>query len=133
MGSLLDIGDGIADAPEPKVVPAGEEYKLRILDCRQDIDKNQHPYIMPRFDVDSEPHAKDFTCFIGLQHDEMDEKERFRARSDLRKFLEAFGLPTSGQLDIEDMKGKTGWAILGVKEDDQYGEQNTIRKFIAPK
>ena len=133
MGSLLDIGDDVAGAPEPKVVPAGEEYKIRILDCRQDLNKNQEPYIMPRFDVTSEPYAKDFTTYIGLVNDNMDEKEKFRARSDLRLFLECFGLPTSGQLDIDDMKGKTGWAILGVKEDDQYGEQNTIRKFIAPK
>jgi len=133
MGSLLDIGDGIANAPEPKAAPAGEEYKLRILNADQGIDKNQHPYILPRFDIADQPLSKDFTKFIGLRHDEMDEKEKIRAASNLRIFLECFGLPTSGQLDMQDMVGKTGWAILGIEETEQYGEQNYVKKFIAPK
>ena len=133
MGSLLDIGDDIANAPEPKVVPADEEYKLRIISAVQDIDKNQHPYILPRFDVADQPFSKDFTKFIGLPHSELDEKAMVRARSNLRIFLECFGLPTSGQLPIDDMIGKTGWAILGIEETEQYGEQNYVKKFIAPK
>ena len=133
MGSLLDIGDDIADAPEPKAIPAGEESKLRILDVRQDLNKNQEPYIMPRFDIADQPLSKDFSHYLPQVFEGMDEKDAVRARSNMRKFLECFGLPTSGQIDLEDAKGKTGWAILGLKEDDTYGEQNTIRKFIAPK
>lgn len=133
MGSLLDIGEGVADAPEPKAVPADEEYKLRIINIRQDLDKNQAPYLLPRFDLDGQPLSKDFTKFIGLPHSELDEKAMVRARSNLRIFLECFGLPTSGQIDTEDMVGKTGWAILGIEETEQYGEQNYVKKFIAPK
>jgi len=133
MGSLLDIGEGVDGAPEPKAVPADEEYKLRIIAVTHDMDKNQHPYLLPRFDIVDQPLSKDFTKFIGLQHDDMSEKERVRARSSLRVFLECFGLPTSGQLDVEDMVGKTGWAILGLEDNKQYGEQNYVKKFIAPK
>jgi len=133
MGSLLDIGEGVADAPEPKAVPADEEYKIRILSATQDMDKNQEPYFLPRFDIADQPLSKDFTKFIRIPHSGLDEKAMARARSQLRIFLECFGLPTSGQIDLEDMQGKTGWAILGVEETEQYGEQNYIKKFIAPK
>jgi len=131
MTSLLDID--VTDAPEPKVVPANEEYKLRIIDVTTDRDKNDEPYLFPRFEVVDEPLAKDFTKFLRLPHGELSEKELIRVRSDLRKFLEAFELPNPFKGDPTDMKGKTGWAILGVGEDEQYGEQNYIKKFIAPK
>jgi len=133
MGSLLDIGEGVADAPEPKTVPADTEYKLRIIDCRQELDKNEEPYILPRFEVVDEPLAKDFTKFLRLPHEGLDEKGKVRARSALRIFLEAFSLPTSGQIDLEDMKGKTGWGILGIEDNEQYGEQNYVKKFVQPK
>jgi len=133
MGSLLDIGEGVANAPEPKAVPADEEYKLRIISVTQDLDKNQHPYLLPRLDIAGQPLSKDFTKFIGLPHDELDEKQLIRARFNLRIFLECFGLPTSGQIDLENMVGKTGWAILGLEENEQYGEVNYVKKFIAPK
>lgn len=133
MGSLLDIGEGVADAPEPKAVPADEEYKLRIIGATQDNDKNQEPYLLPRFDIDGQPLSKDFTKFLRIPHSGLEEKDMIRARSSMRIFLTCFGLPTSGQIDLEDMKGKTGWAILGIEETEQYGENNYVKRFIAPK
>lgn len=129
--SLLDIDVG--DAQEPKVMPADEEYQIRIIDARTDIDKNGDPYMMPRFEVVDQPLAKDFTHFLRLPHKGMDEKSLNRYQWSLKVFLECFGLPTQGQLDVEDLKGKVGWAILGVKDDETYGESNTVKKFIASK
>ncbi len=131
MTSLLDID--VSSAEEPKVVPADEEYKLRILDATIDRDKNDEPYLLPRFEVVDEPLAKDFTKFLRLPHDGLNEKQLARAQWNLKLFLEAFDLPTKGRLDPEDLKGKVGWAILGIEDNEQYGEQNFIKKFIAPK
>lgn len=131
MTSLLDID--VTDAPEPKVVPANEEYKLRIIDATSDRDKNDEPYLLPRFEVVDEPLAKDFTKFLRLPHGELSEKQLIRVNSDIRKYLEAFELPNPFKGDPAEMKGHTGWAILGVGDDEQYGEQNYIKKFIAPK
>jgi len=131
MASLLDID--VSDAEEPKVVPANEEYKLRILDATSANDKNDEPFLLPRFEVVDEPLSKDFTKFLRLPHDDLNEKQLARAQWGLKLFLTAFELPTKGKVDPEDMKGKTGWAILGIEENEQYGEQNYVKKFIAPK
>lgn len=129
--SLLDID--VSGAQEPKTVEAGTECKLRIIDVRQDINKHNHAYFMPRFDVTDEPLAKDFTDYMEIPHDEMDAKTKARAEWKIRTFLEAFGLPISGSLNPDEWKGLTGWAILGVSTDDTYGEQNTVRKYVAGK
>ena len=129
--TLLDID--VTDAQEPKVVPADEEYELRIIDAKTDTNKDGNPYLLPRFEVVGEPLAKDFTKYIGLPHEEMDAKQLHRAKWALKSYLECFGLPTSGQLVVGDMVGLTGWGILGVEDNEQYGEQNYVKRFIARK
>jgi len=131
MSSLLDID--VDDAQEPKVVPADEEYELRIIDAKTDTNKDGNPYLLPRFEVVGEPLAKDFTKYLGLPHEEMDAKQLNRAKWALKNYLECFGLPTAGQLVVGDMVGSTGWGILGVEDNEQYGEQNYVKKFIVKK
>jgi len=131
MSSLLDID--VSGAEEPKVVAADEEYKIRVLDATSAIDKNGEPYLLPRFEVVDEPLAKDFTKFLRLPHDGLNAKQLARAQWALKLFLEAFDMPVKGQIDVEDLKGKTGWAILGVEDNEQYGEGNYVKKFIAGK
>ena len=126
--TLLDVD--VNDAQEPKVVPGDEEYELRILDVTIDNDKNGEPYMLPRFEVVDEPLAKDFTKFYRLPHQGLDEKQMNRAKWQIKILLETFSLPTSGSLPVEDMKGCTGWAILGVEENEQWGEQNYIKKLV---
>ena len=129
--SLLDIDT--TGAQEPKVIPAGSECKVRIIDVRHDTDKNGNPYLMPRFDIVDEPLAKDFTDFMGLSYDGQSEKEKERADWKVKTFLASFDLPDPYKGAPEDMQGHTGWAILGVKTDDTYGEQNTVRKYVTGK
>jgi len=131
MSSLLDIDVG--DAQEPKVVPADEEYELRIIDAKTDTNKDGNPYLLPRLEVVGEPLAKDFTKYIALPHEEMDAKQLNRTKWALKNYLECFGLPTEGKLVVGDMVGSTGWGILGVEDNEQYGEQNYVKKFIAKK
>jgi hypothetical protein len=33
----------------------------------------------------------------------------------------------------DDLVGLEGWIILGVKKSDEYGDQNTVKKYVAPK
>jgi len=129
--SLLDIDT--TGVQEPKVMPAGSECKLRIIDVRHDTDKNGNPYLMPRFDIVNEPLAKDFTDFMGLSYDGQGEKEKERADWKVHTFLASFGLSDPYKGSPEEMSGHTGWAILGTKTDDTYGEQNTVRKYVMGK
>jgi len=129
--SLLDMNLG--DAQEPKAVPADEEYKIRILTCRSDSDKNGNPYLLPMFEIPDQPTSKGFTKFLRVPHQEMDAKQMNSAKWSMTLFLQAFGMDPGRPFDPEELNGKEGWAILGVSDDEEYGEQNFVKKFIAPK
>ena len=129
--SFLDID--VSDAQESKAVPGDEEYSLRIVELRQADDKNGNPYILPRFEIPSETLAKTFTKFLRLPNKNMDAKQLNSCKWSLKLFFEAFGIPLVGERDWADYVGNEGWAILGLEESDEWGEQNFVRKFIAGK
>lgn len=131
-GSFLDVDT--SGAEEPVAAEAGE-HELRILGGVIDKDKNGNPYFLPRFEViDGPPNCKDFTDFIRLPYEGMGAKEKARADWRLHSFKVAFGIEEGMKISLEDdLPGLTGWAILNVREDPQYGEQNTISKYVLPK
>ena len=139
MGFLDNVD--LENVVEPTTVPADQEYKLRIVDVKTDPstpdglprDKNGNSYLLPRFEIPDEPTAKDFTRFIGLPNDDMDAKKKNTSGYQLKTFLAAFDLEPSALVDPSDMVGAEGWAILGLEESEQWGEQNFIKKFIVPK
>lgn len=118
----------LENAQDPIAVDEGE-YKIRIIEC-DGVRENSagNPYILPRFEIDGEPLAKDFTHYMALPTDDMDAKKSERTRASLKKFCLAFGLDFS-TFDTDDLQGLEGWAILGKSYDDQYGEQNFIKRL----
>jgi hypothetical protein len=134
--SYTDLSDmALDDSHELHVLPAGSEVEIRIIDVKKDRDKNGLEYIMPRFEVVGDPYAADFSHFMHLPNkEEMDAKKLNRCKLALNTFLKAFGVDTGGRINFEtDLSGLTGWAILGSRKDDEYGDQNTIRKWSVPK
>jgi len=129
--SFLDIDT--SNAIEPKAVPGDEEYEIRLVDVREGIDKNGNSYSMPRFDIPSEPTAKDFTKFYSHGRPDMTEKETNGIRWAIATFKKAFGIPDNERGSLDRYFGNTAWAILGVSDDEQYGEQNYIKRFVTPK
>lgn len=126
---FLDID--LNDAVEPKASSAGE-HLVRLVDLTKDIDKNGHPYLLARLDLPKEPTAKDFTQFLGLPYQGQDEKQANQAKWRLKSFSEAFGIDFGVINSADEVKGRTAWAILGVGETDEYGEQNYIKKYVKP-
>jgi len=132
MLDLTNIKDEIENAEEPKVLPAGEEVQLRIITVNTGNDKNGRPYFMPVFEVLSEPMAKEFSDFFAVPTKEMSEKDYKRAIYKIKLFAQAFDIDLGRPIDYEDdLVGLTGWAILGVRRSDEYGDQNTVKKYIA--
>ena len=125
---FLDID--LNDVQEPTTIDADSEVKVRIVGTTEGTDKNNHPYLLARFDVPEEPTCKDFTKFYSLPHGEMEPKKLNNAKWALKVFFDAFDIDPSGGIDLEELPGKTAWVILGVSSDDQYGDQNYIKKFI---
>ncbi len=137
--SLLDLSgiiDEVEDAQEPTVAGKGTEQKLRIVSVNGGIaGKKDCEYFSPNFEVVDAPLVKGFNQFFWVPDKEkLDPKQYARALWDIKVFAECFGIDLSKPLDYEDdLPGLTGWAILGIKKSEEYGEQNNIRKFITPK
>lgn len=126
------------DIQDPIAVDQGE-YKIRIIDLGDGVRENSsgNPYIMPRFEVCDEPLAKDFSNYMGLPTETADAKTLQRNLAALKNFCKAFGI-SFGQLntcfesnDFNDLLGLEAWAILGKKDDPEYGPQNYIKKWVT--
>lgn len=137
--SLVDYSDiqgDIQDAPEPKVLDAGTEVKVRIIGARTGVsDKNDCSWFMPTYDVPDEPMVKEFNDFFwDLDREKLTDKEYQRALYKFKIFAAALGIDYSRPLDWEDdLPGHEGWLIVGIKKSEEYGEQNTVRKYVAPR
>jgi hypothetical protein len=137
--SLTDYSDleqEIKNAPEPKVLPAGSEVYARIIAVRSGTsDKNDCQWYMPVFDVPDDPMVIEFNKFMWeLDKEKLDPKQYARALNDFQKFAACFGLDYSRPFSWEDdLVGLEGWVILGIQKDDEYGDKNTIKKFVIRK
>ena len=136
--SLVDYTDleqEINDAPEPKTLPRGTEVKARIIAVRDGIsDKNGARWYQPVFDVPDDPMVIEFTDFFWdlADRSKLDPKSAQRALYKFKQFAQAFGLDYSRPFSWEDdLVGLEGWVIVGVRKSDDYGEQNTVSKYIA--
>ena len=67
---------------------------------------------------------------MALPFDDMDPKKKARTEAALKKFCLAFGLSLSS-FDTDELAGLEGWAVLGKSYDDQYGEQNFIKRLVV--
>ena len=138
--SLVDYSDlekQIANAPEPKILPRGAEVKARIIAVRAGVsDKNNAHWYQPVFDVPSDPMVSEFNAFFWdlSERDKIDVKQEARNMNAFKNFAIAFGIDYSRPFSWEDdLIGKEGWLIVGVKKSDEYGDQNTVSKYVAGK
>lgn len=137
LADYSSLENEIADAPELKVLPRGTEVKARIVAVREGIsDKNGAQWYQPIFDVPDDPLVMEFNDFFWdlADLDKLGEKQAVRALRKFKLFAESFGLDYSQPFDWEeDLINLTGWVILGVRKSDEYGDQNTISKYLTSK
>ena len=131
-----DLEKEILNAPEPKVLPAGSEVKARIIAVQSG--ENDDGFIWHRvvFDVPNDPLVLEFNKFMNdlKDRDKMEEKNYVRTRDLFSKFVQCFDIDLSRPFDWgADLPGKEGWVILGIKKSEEFGDQNTVRKFIVKK
>lgn len=135
--SLTDYSkyeDQIKDAPEPKTLTAGTEIKARIIAVRTGVsDKNDCKWYSPVFDVPDDPMVIEFNAFFWeLDEDKLSKKEFSRTLFQFQQFAKCFDIDYSRPFNWEeDLIGKEGWLIVGLKKSDEYGDQNTVKKYIA--
>ncbi len=131
METIMGIKIDVTDVVDPYAMDADSECELRIIDVRQDNNKNGDPYLMPRFEVVGEVAAKEFSYYMGIPTDSMNAKQVNAAASKYRKFCLAFGIDAADEQDPEDWIGLEGVAILGLEETPEYGEQNYIKRYVT--
>jgi len=135
-GSFLDLN--LQDVPELTALPEGEyELRLNKLELRTVNNSastyNGAQFLLCSFEVPSEPTSKGISHTLFLPRDVDDEKTRNNRLRGIKTFCEAFGIDFSHGLDLDEISSSaaTGWALLKIEEDAEYGEQNRIRRFIV--
>jgi len=137
LSDYSDLEQEILDAPDPKTLPRGAEVKARIINVREGFsDKNGCQWYTPVFDVPDDPMVMEFNDFFWdlNDRDKLEPKAAARSLNKFQKFAAAFGLDYSQPFSWEDdLIGLKGWVIVGVRKSDEYGDQNTVSKYVAGK
>ena len=137
MVDYSDMEKEIADAPEPLILPAGSEVKARIISVREGIsDTNNAQYYSPVFDVPDRPMVVEFNDFFWdlTERAKIDPKQFQRTLNRFKNFAAAFGLDYSKPFSwIDSLISLEGFVILGYKKDDEFGDKNTIKKYVVKK
>lgn len=144
LSDYSDIEKEIKDAPEPQILPAGSEVKLRIVRVdtgvieKEDSKSLGARFFNPLFDIPSEPLCPMFTDFFFeiADKDKIDPSQYQKALPKFRQFAAAFGIDYSRPFSwTDDLDGKEGWGILGVTKDKdgQWPDKNNVKKYVAPK
>ena len=124
----------INNAPEPKILNAGKEAKARIINVNTGVsEKNGCAWYMPVFDIPDDPMVIEFNDFFWeLDRTKLDQKQYTRELYKFKTFVTSFGIDISRPFSLtDDLIGKEGWVIVGVKKDNEYGDKNTVKKYIA--
>jgi len=116
--------------PELKILPAGTEAKLRILEVSIKPDKNSDNMLQIRLDVSDEPLVKEVYWQCHLPTRNMTEKRVIMLKRFLSEFCEAFEIDKTASNDTSEWLGREGWAILGVRSDQKYGDSNEVNRFL---
>ena len=128
---IIDFSEfDLDNIPELKILPAGTEAKLRILDVATKPDKNGDLMLNVRMDIADEPEVKDVYWQCHFPKGSMGEKRVAMLRQFLSNFCEAFDIDKTAANDTSDWLGKEGWAILGVRSDAKYGDSNEVNRFL---
>lgn len=125
----------IKNTPEPEILKKGTEVLARIISVRTGVsDKNDATWYQPVFDVPDMPLVKEFNDFMWdlADKDKLDEKQAMNAIRRFREFAKAFRIDYSKPFNWEDdLPGLEGWLEVGVKKSDEYGDSNSVRKYIS--
>jgi hypothetical protein len=134
MSDYSDFSNEISSAPEPSILRPNTEVKARIVSVRTGTsDKNDCNWYQPIFDVPEDPMIMEFNDFFWeLDREKLTPKQFQRELYKFKQFATAFEIDFSRPFSwTDDLPEKEGWLIVGVKKSDEYGDQNTVKKYVA--
>lgn len=136
--SLLDFNT--ADIPDLAALPAGA-HQLEVISAevrKQKPEKGSSNFLYLRLVPTEDPNAKDIGHTLMLPDANKDERENNNRLRRLKEFFQAFGVQLPLEYDADDngcgrvetMTGLTGMAVLALEENEEYGEQNRVTRFL---
>ena len=129
--SILDYN--LDTIPEESILPQGE-YEVKILSAKSKDSKAGKPMLEIALGFPGEPDARSCFHYITLPADGDEETTINGKLRRLKGFYEAFGIDYSGgPVDMDNTVGETAYAIITEEEDEQYGNSNRIKRFMARK
>jgi hypothetical protein len=128
---IIDFSEfDLDNIPELKILPAGTECKLRILDVNTKPDRNGDLMLQVRLDIADEPLTKEVYWQCHFPKNTMPEKRVAMLKDFLSQFCEAFDISKTASNDTSEWLGREGWAILGVRTDAKYGDSNEVNRWM---
>jgi hypothetical protein len=76
-----------------------------------------------------QPLTDEIHHYFGIPNDD-GTRDYVRAMTRIKTFCTTIKYDLSNGLDTDDMAGCTGWGILRVEDDAQYGRKNSFKKFV---
>jgi len=134
-GTFLDLA--LDQVPELEPVPGNQEYQLKctsakIQESKGDKTAGQN-LILFRFKIMGEDTAPPVTYPVMLPYADLDKVDNDGRKRQLKRVLEAMDFPADRAFNVDELVGEECWAVLSAEEDPQYGPQNNIKSFVAPK
>lgn len=128
--SMLDLS--FDNVVEYEARPEGE-YELRLEEVMQGQgDKGK--YIRARLQIVGDDFAKEISHVMMLPQDGDDARKKNNRLLAIQRFYDAFGIDyKSGPVNLAQYsnQGLTAWGILRLENNDQYGDQNSVRRWIT--
>lgn len=116
------------DVPELLCVPDGQ-YQLEVTRAESKLDKNGNPGIQMVFSVMGQADTKRVGYWLSLPGESDDKDTANMKLRRVKAFAEAFNVTSANDND-DGFVGLSGWVVLALEEDPQYGETNRIRRFM---
>lgn len=136
MSGMIDPSEwGLGDIPDPEVLDDGDEVKVIIASVVEaETRKDSIPYYRVELEVSDRPLVKSFFYNVYKVHEGQTAKQAYNTKYSFQLFMKAFNMDMTRPFDPEnDWVGDEAWCIVNMKEDREYGKQNTVRKWILPK
>lgn len=123
--SMLDLN--LNDVEDLHAVPDGE-YLLTLIEAIVAPSKAGNDQIVATLRLENDVNSKDIKIYMGLPTPEDDEKVVANKKRRIKKFYDRFKIDYSAELKTG--LGHQAWALLEYQDDEQWGPQNRVRRFI---
>ena len=127
--TIIDLSNqDINSVPEAVILDKGEEVELRLTGVLSGEDKNNYPYLMFFYDIPDQPEVDEISDFVGLPHPNREARDNIKAKRRLKAIGDALDIDWSTSLNVDELKGKRTFAILGLNKEKT---QNTIAEYVS--